>query len=157
VKVVFRKILKLLLICSAVWLLAVFGLLAIFIIVPQPNPWFLPLFRSWMATMNVLWVALLVRQIWKWNNGKALRRTWQWAGIAAIGLSFVGALVVVFIPIQIHDSRLPTEPSPPPDIFADHGPKRVACDQKWSALPQPNSGSYREFLQNCMRGKSGSP
>jgi hypothetical protein len=157
VKIVLRKILKLLLICFAVWLLAVIGLLAIFIIVQQPSPWLLPLARSWLATMSILWVGLLARQIWKWSNGKAVRPTLQWVGIAFIGLTFAGALMVIFTPTHILEPTKLAEPSSSTDIFSDHGPKRVACDSKWSALQHPDSGSYQEFLHNCMKDKSGSP
>jgi hypothetical protein len=45
------------------------GLLSIFTVAPQPNPWLLPLALSWMALMGILWSALLARQIWKWSAG----------------------------------------------------------------------------------------
>jgi hypothetical protein len=67
---VFRKILKLFVLTFVIWLLAVIGLLAIFIVVRQPNPWLLPLALSWLATVGILWLALLARQIWKWRTGK---------------------------------------------------------------------------------------
>jgi hypothetical protein len=67
----FRKLLKLFLLTFAIWLLAVIGLLAIFTFVPQSSPWLLPLGRSWMAVMGILWIALIARQIWKWSNGKS--------------------------------------------------------------------------------------
>lgn len=73
----------------------------------------------------------------------------QWVGIAIIGLSFVTA--VIFFSLTLG----PAEPTDP--ILSDHGPERIACDTKWGTLQQPDPGSYREFLQNCMEGKSGSP
>jgi len=85
--------------------------------------------------------------------------TMQWVGMAIVGLSFIAALIVFFT--STHAPQLAgqtAEPSPPTDILSDHGPKRVACDFKWSTLQQPDPGSYQEFLQNCMKGKeSGSP
>src|ERR1700729_1197923 len=74
----------------------------------------------------------------------------QWIGMAVIGLSFVGA-VIVFL-AHAHAPQ-PGEPADP--ILSDHGPERIACDTKWSTLQQPDPRSYREFLQNCMEGKSG--
>ena len=74
----------------------------------------------------------------------------QWVGMAIIGLSFVAALSVFFTSMRAsHLTRL-TEPSPPMDVLSDHGPKRVACDFKWSALQQRDPGAYPAFLQRCM-------
>jgi uncharacterized membrane protein YbhN (UPF0104 family) len=155
VKTVFRKILKLLFIGFAVWLLAVIGLLALFTIVRQPNPWLLPLARSWAATMSVLAVALLVRQIWKWSNSKAARYTSLCIGIAVIGLSIVGALTFLLTPTDAPDTTKLKAPESPTDVF--HGSKRIACDAEWSTLQNQDPGPYREFLKSCMEDKSGKP
>jgi membrane associated rhomboid family serine protease len=40
--------------------------------------------------------------------------------------------------------------SPNADVLSDHGPKRVACDTRWSALPLRDPGAYEAFLQRCM-------
>jgi membrane associated rhomboid family serine protease len=51
----------------------------------------------------------------------------------------------------------PAVPSPPPDVLADHGPKRSACDFKWSTLPSRDPDAYPAFLQKCMNENSTSP
>lgn len=77
--------------------------------------------------------------------------TMQWIGMAVIGLSFVAAVVDFLANAHAPQLSAPADP-----ILSDHGPERVTCDAKWSALPQPRPRSYREFLQNCMEGNSGS-
>jgi hypothetical protein len=119
---VFRKILKLFLIGFLVWLLAVIGLLVIFVVLKQPNPWLLPLARSWTATLGILWVALIVRQVWKWSDGKDVHIILRWstlqgAGIVAIGLTIVGALIFIFAPIYAPDSRQQSASSPSTDTY----------------------------------------
>ena len=65
----------------------------------------------------------------------------QWIGTAVIGLAFVAALIVFFISIHTPQSTEPTEPSTSTGMLSNHGPKRVACDFKWSTLQQPDPDS----------------
>ena len=82
--------------------------------------------------------------------------------ISAIGaLLFVASsgLAIVNYPKFVHALRRaqPAAPSSRTDVLSDHGPKRVACDFKWSTLHLHDPDSYQIFLQRCMNENSTSP
>lgn len=96
------------------------------------------------------------------------------AGVSTIGaLLFVasGGLAIANYPKFVHalqqaqsaapspqlQQAQPAAPSPPAEVLSDHGPKRAACDFKWSALHLSDPDSYPAFLQKCMNEDSTNP
>jgi hypothetical protein len=71
-----RLILTILLLCFALWLIAIIGLLGIFsFATPDPsgrgwninaNPWLMPTALAWLIIIAVSWIAAVVWQISKW-------------------------------------------------------------------------------------------
>jgi len=113
------------------------------------------------GTLSGAALALLLLRYWP-DGARIPQLRKAAAAVSAIGaLMFVasGGLAVINYPKFVHALQRagPATPSPATDVISDHGPKRVACDSKWSTLHFRDPDSYRVFLQRCMNENSTGP